>query len=148
MLLTLLTMSQADTGDTGLSGPLPLVEADAGIDFMAYVGQTIELNGDGDGDGELTYSWARVEGPPAELTAADTPNPRFTPEREGTYTFELVVQSGSEASLPDEIRVVIVRTDVNAVVPTGDLGLCSTAPLAGLMASLLGFGVAASRRRR
>lgn len=148
MLLTLLTMSLADTGDTGLLGPLPLVEADAGIDFMAYAGQTIELNGGGTGDGELSYSWARVAGPPAELTAADTPNPRFTPEKEGTYSFELVVQSGDEASLPDEVAVVIVRTDVNAVVPTGELGLCATGPLgAGLAAGLLSLGLAISRRR-
>ncbi len=148
MILSLLTLSFADTADTGLRGPLPLVEADAGVDFMAYLGQTVELNGSGDGDGELTYAWERVEGPPAELSAVDTPNPRFTAEREGTYTFELVVQSGSEASLADQVSVVIVRTDVNAVVPTGELGLCSTGPVGGLLAGLLGLGVAASRRRR
>ena len=149
MLLTLLSMSLADTGDTGSpEGPLPLVEADAGIDFMAYVGQTIELNGGGSGDGELSYSWSRTGGPPAELTAADTPNPRFTPEKEGTYAFELVVQSGDEASLPDQVSVVIVRTDVNAVVPTGELGLCATGPASGgLAVVLLGLGLAISRRR-
>ena len=43
--------------------PLPLVEANAGEDFMAYVGQTVELNGTGFGDGELGYRWERVSGP-------------------------------------------------------------------------------------
>ena len=95
--------------------PLPLVEANAGEDFMAYVGQTVELNGTGFGDGELGYRWERVSGPPVELSDPDVANPQFVPEVAGTYTFDLVVTSDGETSLPDEVSVAIVRTDVGTV---------------------------------
>ena len=97
--------------------PLPLVEANAGDDFMAYVGQTVELNGTGFGDGELSYRWERMSGPPAELSDPTIANPQFVPEIAGTYTFELVItdDDDGESSLPDEVSVAIVRTDAGTV---------------------------------
>jgi len=108
--------------------PLPLVEANAGDDFMAYVGQTVELNGTGFGDGELSYRWERMSGPPVELSDPSSANPQFVPEIAGTYAFELVVTDDGEPSLPDEVSVAIVRTDAGTVhtgrcAATGALGV-------------------------
>lgn len=104
-----------------------LVTADAGDDFMAYPGQVIELNGSGAGDGDLDYSWRRVGGPPAELDDPALPNPRFTANEAGTYRWELIVNAGSEASLPDEVAVVIVHTDAGTLHDRG----CAVAPIGG-----------------
>lgn len=139
MIVLLSTLAFADTGYP--DGPLPLVTADAGDDFMAYPGQVIELNGTGDGDGDLDYAWRRVGGPPAELDDATLPNPRFTATEAGTYTFELIVNAGAEASLPDSVAVVIVHTDAGTLHDTG----CNVAGLGG--AWFLGL-LALSRRTR
>ncbi len=112
--------------ETRAPGPNPLVEANAGEDFMAYTGQTVELNGTGVGEGELSYAWVRVSGPPAELNDPNTQNPQFTPDQPGTYTFELAVSSDAgESSLPDAVSVVVVHTDAGTV-NTG--GRCTTGP--------------------
>lgn len=141
MIVLLSTLTLADTG--GPDGPLPLVTADAGDDFMAYPGQVIELNGSGSGDGDLTYAWVRTAGPPAELDDSTLPNPRFTANDAGTYTFELTVSAGEEASLPDAISVVIVHTDAGTLHDTG----CAVGGLGGMGAAWLLGLVAVARRR-
>jgi hypothetical protein len=142
LLLVTTALAAPDTADP--SPPLPLVEASAGDDFMAYVGQTVELNGTGFGDGDLEYGWTRVSGPPAELSDPAAANPQFTPNEPGTYTFDLVVSSGGESSLPDAVSVAIIRTDAGTV-HTG--GRCATTgPVAG--GALMVLGLLALGRRQ
>ena len=144
-MLLFVTTALAGAPDTAEpSPPLPLVEASAGDDFMAYVGQTVELNGTGFGDGDLEYGWTRVSGPPAELSDPATANPQFTPNEPGTYTFDLVVSSGGESSLPDAVSVAIIRTDAGTV-HTG--GRCATTP-APAVPGLMVLGLLALRRRQ
>ena len=106
---------------------LPLLEAEAGLDFMAYPGQTVELNGAGSGADDLEYRWTRTGGPPAELDDSSLANPQFVPDRPGTYTFELTVASGGESSVPDQVSVVVVHTDAGEV-NTGGCGVVGAGP--------------------
>lgn len=133
-MLWLIALSLADTGTEG-------VQAEAGLDFMAYLGQTVELSGDGAGTGDVQFSWVRTSGPPVELSDPGAPNPRFTPAQAGTYTFSLTV-SDDVASDTDSVTVAVVHTDAGTVhAPVG----CTHAPAAG---GLLGLLALLGLRRR
>jgi len=90
--------------------------ADAGIDVIAVVGETVVLDGAGssDPDGDaLTYSWtlvARPNGSNTALDGADTPTPTFVVDVPGTYTVELIVSDGAASSAPDTVRVLTANT--------------------------------------
>ena len=111
-MLTLLTLAFSTDAHA-------LLEAEAGLDFLAYPGQSIELNGSGAGADDLEYRWTRVSGPPAELDDSSISNPSFTPEQPGTYTFDLTVSSGGESSIADQVSVAVVHTDAGEVNTTG-----------------------------
>ncbi len=124
--------------------PLPLLEAQAGIDFMAYVGQTVELAGGGTGAEELSYSWVRSGGPPAELDDPSSATPQFTPSQPGSYRWDLSVSSGAEASLPDTVTVIVVATETpNMSASCSSLG---HSPAWGGL-GILAFGLLLRRRR-
>ncbi|MFT5585351.1 MAG: MYXO-CTERM domain-containing protein [Cognaticolwellia sp.] len=144
MLSILLPLSLASQAQAQTSPPLPLLEAQAGVDFLAYIGQTVELAGGGSGAEELSYSWVRSGGPPAELDDPSSATPQFTAEQPGSYRWDLSVSSGSEASLPDTVTVMVVATETPKMESS-----CSTTgstPLWGLGA--LALGLVLSRRRR
>lgn len=144
MLSILLPLLSGPQAKAQTAPPLPLLEAQAGVDFMAYVGQTVELAGGGSGAEELSYSWVRSGGPPAELSDPSSATPQFTPEQPGSYRWDLSVSSGAEASLPDTVTVIIVAVDTPEM--EGSCSSTGTTPLWGLGA--LAFGLALSRRRR
>ncbi len=85
--------------------------ADAGADRTVTVGDTVDLNGSGssDPDGDaLSYAWSQVEGPmPVALKGADTSQPHFKAPGPGLYEFQLVVNDGQVASLPDHVTVTV-----------------------------------------
>lgn len=125
------------------SGSAPVAEAGLGV--LAYVGDTVQLNGTGSTDPEgdnLTYQWVQVGGPEVELTGEASAQPSFTVGDPGTYRFELVVNDGSSDSAADDVEVVVAYTSMN-----GETGSCAVAPVA---IGWLGIGVAAAclRRRR
>lgn len=115
------TVSDAQTDDTGDSdvpegGPV----ARAGQDILAYVGQTVVLNGSASsGD---TFAWTQQSGPETELRGADSDKPRFTPALEGTYRFALVVSSDGAESAPDTVNVVISAAPGGACASGGPAG--------------------------
>lgn len=119
--------------------------AEAGLGVMAYVGDTVILNGSASSDPDgaaLTYTWSQVSGPPVTLKRGDTDKPEFVVDAAGTLRFELVVNDGTENSVPDGVAVVVPD---RAALPAGeDAGGCSSAPSpagAGLVvvaAALLG----------
>ena len=92
--------------------------ADAGEDIIgARVGVAVELDGSGSSDpegAELTYAWSQVSGPEVELTGADSVRATFTPDQEGTYTFQLVVSDGELESQPDQVSVEVVHAGPGA----------------------------------
>ena len=74
------------------------------------------LNGYGsfDPDGDrLTYAWALVSAPTdsaatdANFTDVSSPNPEFTWDEIGTYTFQLQVHDGTAWSAPDLVDLTI-----------------------------------------
>jgi hypothetical protein len=84
--------------------------ADAGPDREGTVGEVVTLDGSASEDPEgagLTYTWNQVRGPAADLSAADTVSPSFTPAYGGSYLFSLTVNDGTQQSAPDFCRVLV-----------------------------------------
>ncbi|MBL7252020.1 PKD domain-containing protein [Alloalcanivorax marinus] len=99
--------------------------ADAGRDVNALTGTLVTLDGsassDANGDA-LTYHWRFVSRPDGSTTAlvnATTASPSFTPDLDGTYVLELVVNDGELDSAGDRVQVV-AETVNNA--PVADAG--------------------------
>lgn len=94
--------------------------ADAGADQSAVVNQEVTLDGSAsrnpDGD-KLSFDW-RFSSTPAQssvnLQEANTATPRFTPDRPGAYTAELIVSDGK---LTDADSVTIVASEASANQP-------------------------------
>ncbi|MDD5711516.1 MAG: PKD domain-containing protein, partial [Smithellaceae bacterium] len=83
--------------------------ANAGPDQAVKTGTLVQLDGsassDPDGDA-ITYKWTIVSQPgSATLTGDTTAAPSFTPDKDGTYTLQLVVSDGETASAPDTVII-------------------------------------------
>ena len=91
--------------------------ADAGLDRVSPVPGQVRLNGTGSHDpdaiDELTYIWKQLEGPQITLQNADTANPFFDCNEQGSYVFELVVTDGFVDSGPSVVRVTTVAVTMN-----------------------------------
>ena len=99
--------------------------ADAGDDdsLFAYEPYCLDGNGsyDPNGDPIITYSWSMDSiptGSAAELDDPTDPNPCFTPDFEGEYVYQLIVNDGEFDSDPDMVTITV---DVNAP-PVADPG--------------------------
>ncbi|HEY7642596.1 MAG TPA: PKD domain-containing protein [Steroidobacteraceae bacterium] len=96
----------ANCGNTN-SPPL----ANAGADQTVYVAQVVTLDGSGstDPDGQsLRYTWSfvsRPAGSSASLSSPSVVRPSFTPDREGDYVVQLVVNDGIVDSAPDTVLI-------------------------------------------
>src|SRR5690606_12004442 len=92
--------------------------ADAGLDASAAVGDDVVLDGSGssDGDGDaLTYTWS-LTGPDG-ITETSGPSdspllPPFVPDVAGSYTGTLVVNDGSNDSVPDTVTITATHRPV------------------------------------
>jgi len=86
--------------------------ADAGVDQICEPGQQITLNGSSSYDLDkgdiLSYSWTQISGPNVELVDPNTPTPSFIPSVEGEYVFELIVNDGTDSSLPNTVTVTCI----------------------------------------
>ena len=109
------TNSSDDTGLTETSD----LDADAGLDLLAYVGDTVILDGYGEGAGSLVYTWTQVAGPAVDLEASDTPQPQFKVSDAGNLIFELVVSADDDTSAPDTVTVVVARLDAGTAFESG-----------------------------
>ncbi|MHC4112951.1 MAG: PKD domain-containing protein, partial [Planctomycetota bacterium] len=108
--------------------------ADAGDDQSIYVGDLVTLNGsrsaDPDGD-PLTYNWAFTalpEGSIAVLSDPNSVNPTFTADVVGTYVVSLVVNDGTEDSVPDTVSISTIN-----VAPIADAGVDQAAHVGDLV---------------
>jgi fibro-slime domain-containing protein len=108
--------------------------ANAGADLGAEMNDPLQLNGslssDMDGD-PLTYQWRIVSGPQmsnAQLVNATSVVPSFTPDKQGLYTVELVVNDGFASSAPD--TMVIDTMNARPVANAGPDQLVAISELA------------------
>lgn len=99
--------------------------ADAGPDQTVTLGETVQLDGTGSQDpegGDLTYEWtieSAPEGSEAALSDADTPDPSFVPDLEGTYTLRLTVTDPQGSSASD---TVVIEVEAPNQPPVADAG--------------------------
>ena len=95
--------------------------ANAGADQTVYVAQAVTLDGSAstDPDGQsLRYTWSfasRPAGSSAALSSSSMVRPVFTPDREGDYIVQLVVNDGIVNSAAD---TVLISTQNSAPVST------------------------------
>ncbi len=108
-----------EEGDSTNIAPI----ANAGLDQNATTLQQVQLDGSDSSDAEnatLTYAWA-ITGPTnstATLNDAAIVNPTFTPERNGTYTLQLIVNDGiTNSIIADTLTVTSTNTP-----PVADAG--------------------------
>ncbi len=122
-----LTDTATTTADIQVPPNQPPV-ADAGMNQNAETGTLVTLDGSNsfDPDGDLiSYDW-RVEAKPAGSLLADagiagrtTPSPSLTPDVDGLYVFQLIVNDGLLDSLP---ALVEVQASPPNVPPNADAG--------------------------
>lgn len=99
--------------------------ADAGPDRTVNVGELVTLNGSGsvDPEGEpLTFTWGFLSVPAGSTVALSDSSavmPTFTPDVEGEYQIELIVNDGVQDSAPDEVIVVTVPGNTAPVADAG-----------------------------
>jgi hypothetical protein len=102
--------------------------ADAGLDQNVIIGQVGTLNGSKSYDPEgamITFLWTFVEVPAgssvtnASLSDVTSAKPQFTPDVNGAYRLQLIVNDGALNSIADE--VVINATTPN-VAPNANAG--------------------------
>ncbi|MFC1736536.1 PKD domain-containing protein [Candidatus Hydrogenedentota bacterium] len=97
--------------------------ADASVDQLASVGETVTLDGSGSSDRDddsLTYSWSftsKPQGSQASFDNIGAAAPSFTVDKSGKYSILLIVSDGQASSAAD---TVVVRTE-NAA-PVADAG--------------------------
>jgi len=99
------------SGDTGSPPSDGEISADAGLPLLAYVGDSVALDGSGSaaGDGgDLSYSWTQLQGPSVALAGSDSGTPSFTVEGVGTHSFELIVTSLEGETATDRAYVVVL----------------------------------------
>ncbi len=144
-MLLCVTIALADTGtDTGtpVDGAPPI--ADAGLGLLAYVGDTVSLNGRASSDPEgaqVSYVWTQVGGPDVAMEKATTAEPQFTIEAPGTLRFELVVSDGTQDSEGDRVEIVVAQRSFG-----GEAEGCSSAGYPSVIAALAAAALLSRRR--
>jgi hypothetical protein len=104
--------SEADTVKISVEGNVPAI-ADAGVDQTATVDEPVCLDGGGsydpdNGPSPITYSWSMISSPEtstAELDDGGVVDPCFTPDKEGEYVVQLIVNDGEDDSGPDTVVI-------------------------------------------
>jgi hypothetical protein len=102
--------------------------ADAGLDQNVITGQGVTLNGSKSYDPEgamITFLWTFVEVPVgssvtnASLSDVTSAKPQFTPDMNGAYRLQLIVNDGALKSVQDE---VVVNATTPNVPPNANAG--------------------------
>jgi len=93
--------------------------ADAGDDQKDVAqGSTVTLDGSGSSDVEsanLTYTWTikkKPSGSEASLSNATVVNPSFTVDKTGVYRVQLIVNDGTDDSLPSIVTIIVCSNPI------------------------------------
>ncbi len=109
---------------TATKNNLPPV-AHAGTDTTVAVGDSVVLSGAqsyDSNDDPLTYRWSWVNKPAGSAIAfssATTKSPTVTPDIEGAYTAQLIVNDGAVDSAPDSVTLTATLSNVPPVARAG-----------------------------
>ncbi|MBN1491134.1 MAG: PKD domain-containing protein [Phycisphaerae bacterium] len=100
-------------GEDEGNGAEPGVTASAGLDQVAYEGDTVHLVGDvrSNNGSELSCRWAQFEGPPVELTGAANAAATFVApsvDADTVLSFSLTASDGIKTSM-DTVAVVVLN---------------------------------------
>ena len=115
MALTACSSSGGGDGGDGVIDPASAPIADAGMNQNVLTGSEVTLDGSGSyaANGEpLTYSWSFAsvpDGSGVDDSALSDPadvSPTFTPDVDGNYILNLVVNDGLEDSLPAVVTII------------------------------------------
>ena len=98
--------------------------ANAGVDQVAFLGETVHLDGKQSSDPGCTsarrYHWRFLdtpEGSAAQLAGSNTAEPTFEPDVAGTYVAELVVSNGAFESEADTVTIAVNGINALSVSP-------------------------------
>ena len=132
-----------DTGET--SGEYI---ANAGIPFLAYVGDTVVLSGEwSTGPEPIVFQWSQRSGPEVSLSQTDTMQPTFQVMEAGTHVFSLSLGDGETVSSMARSYVVVMDREIGAQRYPGCGCMSTSWSYVGFFTVFLGvFGVI--RRRR
>ncbi len=107
VMLTLRSLTQSSPDQTDEApAPKKLPTANAGQFRAVLPNKLVRLYGTadkGDYNGKFSYKWSFISGPEGSkvndsaLMKADTRNPHFTPDAEGDYEFQFIVNVGQNA---------------------------------------------------
>ena len=85
--------------------------ADAGPDRFVEIEREVELQGSGsDPDGDsITFRWSITgpEGSAATLSNPNIRNPKFTPDKVGSYILQLITNDRKTDSNPDKVNITV-----------------------------------------
>lgn len=99
--------------------------ANAGPDATVSTGSTIGLNGSGSSTSNgarLTYLWSIINKPATSFSTLSDPTaaqPSFVATVQGTYTFSLIVNNGTENSAADTVTITVTPPLAVAGADTG-----------------------------
>lgn len=80
-----------------------------GSDDDVPIDTLVQLSNDDDGD-ESTYLWSILDQPPGaadSLSSTTIENPTFTPEKEGSYLIQLIIDEGLSTESTDRVVVAV-----------------------------------------
>ena len=106
--------------------------ANAGLDVNTVTGSSVQLDGSGSSDENgdvLSYSWTIKSKPTtsnATLINSNSSKPYFTPDVDGSYTIQLIVNDGTFDSALDE---VVVTSETQNIPPIANAGSDQTVSL-------------------
>ena len=89
--------------------------ADAGLNRVVFVGETVQLDGSGSYDANLdslTYKWNLVDEPKGslvQLNDSTVVDPTFIPDIQGIYIISLVVNDGELDSRPSNVTILAIE---------------------------------------
>jgi hypothetical protein len=99
--------------------------ANAGIDNEVVTGDSFSLDGSASSDADnddLTYAWILTEAPSgssATLSDMTAAQPSFIADIDGSYTFSLSVNDGTEDSPADTVTIMASTTNIAPVADAG-----------------------------
>ena len=117
-------LSAPDTINVVVTVPNTPPIANAGPDQSITTGTLVTLSGSGiDANGDsLTYQWSVSSSPSgsnAPLSNSAIPTPTFSPDIDGTYVFQLIVNDGTDDSSADSVSFIATTPNVAPIANSG-----------------------------